>query len=744
MRSIYGHDPLPLASSSTSRALAALALLIGHWGCSSETDGTAKVLPAGAGGGDIALDFGDGDNGIGDIAGASKGDDAGASASGDDFSGSEVVSSDAGAASADTTHVSDSTVAADTGGEPPIGNLCEPCSASVQCQASGDASAACIKRGALGNFCGSSCEQSKDCPKDFACTLVYTTEGPTAKQCVAQDVGGKPGECTCSASAVANKLSTVCHKPALDKDGQVIGNCTGVRTCGDGGLSECIAAPPGAETCDALDNDCDGKTDEETCDDSDVCTSDLCSDGKCVHTPTTGSACDDGDACTSGELCDKGQCSGGTLTCECKVDLDCASKEDGNKCNGTLACDQASYTCQLDAKTIVACTASGKPCQSNTCNANTGKCGELPVSDGLGCDDGDACTANDACQGGSCKPGKMTCQCKTNLDCIDKGGANKCLGSSMCKANKCVPVGQPVLCNTAKNTECLKATCVPQTGKCEPKSLPDGTVCNAADPCALANKCSGGKCIGASVGPCDDKNPCTTDSCDKGAGKCIHDAVKDGTPCQGGTCTKGVCGGGGGGVAVSVKAADIADAFIESASKQGSHKYLILGKSGSYPKKRSLLRFDLAKIPAGKKVVSAKLRVYVQYWHVPSSIGAKEPAIDRIIEVYRVLKKWTEKGVSAFDTGTGAKWSKKLLATDGTDAAKTAAVSRLWPAGSKGWQEFDITALTQSWLDHPAKNHGVLLKANNEDKSGREPRCWSKNAAGKADMYPYLMVEYVK
>ena len=41
------------------------------------------------------------------------------------------------------------------------------------------------------------------------------------------------------------------------------GSCEGQRSCAASGLSACTAATPQAEVCDGLDNDCDGDSDEE-------------------------------------------------------------------------------------------------------------------------------------------------------------------------------------------------------------------------------------------------------------------------------------------------------------------------------------------------------------------------------------------------------------------------------------------------------------------------------------------------
>ncbi len=59
---------------------------------------------------------------------------------------------------------------------------------------------------------------------------------------------------------------------------------------------------------------------------------------------------------------------------------------------------------------------------------------------------------------------------------------------------------------------------------CQSTLLADGTSCGAGDQCTGMAACEGGKCIQAAGLDCDDKNACTTDSCDPKAG-CKHDTI---------------------------------------------------------------------------------------------------------------------------------------------------------------------------------------------------------------------------
>jgi hypothetical protein len=105
-------------------------------------------------------------------------------------------------------------------------------------------------------------------------------------------------------------------------------------------------------------------------------------------------------------------------------------------------------------------------------------------------------------------------------------------------------------CVAAKDCDdknpCTTDTCA--GGKCAIAWISGGP-CSDNDPCTTGELCSSGTCGGGKAAVCDDKNPCTTDSCDKSSG-CVATPSSDGTSCSDGngctqndTCTAGQCGG---------------------------------------------------------------------------------------------------------------------------------------------------------------------------------------------------------
>jgi len=241
-----------------------------------------------------------------------------------------------------------------------------------------------------------------------------------------------------------------------------------------------------------------------SCNDNNPCTNDGC-DPKtgCTNTPTPGGACTDNNSCTKNDQCEDGECVGQEPSegaCQCQVDADCASQEDGNLCNGTLRCDKASvpYECVLDTKTVVICEIPPglhPACVTSQCSQTTGLCGTTVAPSGGACSDGNACTTADACNAGSC-------------------------------------VGVPTICNDG--TPCTADACAPASG-CTYTPVTGTPTCTDGNACTIGDVCQAGKCTGPTPAPCNDQNPCTADVCYPDVG-CTNVATS--TSCNDGSaCT---------------------------------------------------------------------------------------------------------------------------------------------------------------------------------------------------------------
>ena len=389
-------------------------------------------------------------------------------------------------------------------------NLCRPCATKADCTSVGGAEDACLDYGTDGDFCGGLCNEDSDCPWGFSCVEAVTVEGVSTSQCVAD-----AGICPCTGKSIDLGLATPCE---LSNE---FGACIGQRACTEEGLSPCDALVPEAESCNGIDDDCDGEVDEpdlvggkyrELCDDDNACTADACAgvDG-CLNEVLDSGSCDDDDPCTVADHCVAGSCVGDQVQCE-----------DEN------------------------------PCTENVCTA-IGGC-EYPFAAGE-CDDGDVCTLGDHCVDGNCLGEAVACECQTDKDCAELEDGNACNGTLLCDTSAVphlcvVEAGTEVTCPapTGPHAFCLAAVCDPLSGGCSEIPANDGNACNDNNSCTVTESCNAGQCGGGVAVNCNDGNPCTDDSCDPDAG-CVH--VANEAPCNDGDvcttsdkCSDGACAGG--------------------------------------------------------------------------------------------------------------------------------------------------------------------------------------------------------
>jgi hypothetical protein len=295
------------------------------------------------------------------------------------------------------------------------------------------------------------------------------------------------------------------------------------------------------------------------CDDSSPCTQDLCDKSNpgadsatgCVHLPVS-ATCSDGNACTDADLCQGGQCVGQASSgCGCQIDEDCLPFEDGDLCNGRLACKpvgggKVAKACMVDLTTVVQCPEHPGACFVEACDKSLGQCVKKNTVDLTACEDGQPCTKASVCQAGKCVGGEPICTCSSNADCTAFDDGNPCNGVLACTAGKCqVQSGTVVVCPSKGS--CTDNACNPASGQCEQKPKLDGAACEDGNPCTVGETCANFQCSGGILNPCDDNNACTTDFC---AGSCSHVptsniACEDGDLCtQGETCQQGKCKGG--------------------------------------------------------------------------------------------------------------------------------------------------------------------------------------------------------
>jgi len=240
--------------------------------------------------------------------------------------------------------------------------------------------------------------------------------------------------------------------------------------------------------------------------------------------------------------------------------------EDGNRCTQFGAC--AAGTC-VGSNPIV-CTAQDQCHAAGVCDPATGVCSNPSKADGVGCDDGSACTQSDACQAGICtgsnpvvctaqdqchavgvcNPATGVCSnpAKANGAGCDDG--NPCTQGDACQAGTCVG-GTPVTC-VAVDACHLAGVCDPATGQCSNPVKANGTACDDGSACTQSDTCQGGICTGSTPVVCAATDQChDIGVCNPATGVCSNPAKATGAGCNDGNpctltdaCQAGACVGG--------------------------------------------------------------------------------------------------------------------------------------------------------------------------------------------------------
>ena len=338
-----------------------------------------------------------------------------------------------------------------------------------------------------------------------------------------------------------------------DAETEVIFGCTADADCDDG--NGCTV-----DVCRA-DGSCESTPQAGAdCDDGNACTlDDSCNgDGVCVGAEALN--CDDGNVCTGDECDPKTGCQ--------HLDLDGQEECDGSDCTDGDQCQAGEC---MSGEMVLCYDANPDDCTFVTCNNESGLCEMVQHEpEGHPCKDGNPCTDDDKCDaGGLCLPGSAH-ECTAQHPCkkawcneTAKEGTNPCVlewkqegvgcndGDACTDDDMCVPAGEdapdlqcagePIDCDD--DNPCTLNSCNEETG-CGFEDKADNTPCQLPPQyCGEKGKCLNGECGADDVVVCDDNVACTVDVCD--AGECQHQP--DDTPCEdGNVCTADTCGVVGG------------------------------------------------------------------------------------------------------------------------------------------------------------------------------------------------------
>ena len=149
-------------------------------------------------------------------------------------------------------------------------------------------------------------------------------------------------------------------------------------------------------------------------------------------------------------------------------------------------------------------------CQTAKCIAASGLCEVIQVADGTACAD---------------------------------AATDKCKVGAVCKAGACAYS----LLNCDDANPCSDDECIANAGCAHQKSV--ANICLDGSACTTGATCIDGTCKAKNVLVCDDKNACTSDTCDQKLG-CVFFAVADASACDDGkvcveaeSCFQGKCAG---------------------------------------------------------------------------------------------------------------------------------------------------------------------------------------------------------
>lgn len=336
---------------------------------------------------------------------------------------------------------------------------------------------------------------------------------------------GRANFCCQKAAETCNGADDDCDGTVDELDGEPcyegpeatrgVGACrAGTPACGAGGSSTCAdqVLPKAAETCNRVDDDCDGAVDEDF-----NLQTDIAHCGQC------------GRACLAGQACVSGQCTG-------RQETSCSDGADND--GDTLTdCD--------DDECLDATCGEGRACRPDK------SCGEALCDNGAN-DDGDtgADCADSDCDGKSCNAAQGGCVCAAGVkketdcndnadndgnsgaDCADPDCGNACGAGCACQG----PTKLETACSDgADNDNNGKTDCTPGQEDANCKDGVCGAGCKLLDCARLETVCDDGADNDGENGE-DCKDPdCDGKSCNSARGGCT---------CTGAVATETLCGDG--------------------------------------------------------------------------------------------------------------------------------------------------------------------------------------------------------
>ncbi|MCB9524715.1 MAG: thrombospondin type 3 repeat-containing protein [Myxococcales bacterium] len=256
------------------------------------------------------------------------------------------------------------------------------------------------------------------------------------------------------------------------------GECRVGRSLCLGGFIQCNGdVDPAAERCDARDNDCDGRIDEDV---RNAC-------GGCGALGPDGCNGEDDDC--DGQIDEDPDCAGGLICAEGECRDPCVN----NECLGGFRCIEGAC---VDLCSLTDCPANTR-CEAGEC---IDPCLDVACAAGEVCVDG-ACIGDD-CAASGCPDGQRC----TDQGCqADPCADIRCEAGQYCRGGRCIDSCAAISCPFGE--ACVDGVC--QATDCAEVQCPDGEVCLEGgcqgDPCAAVTCGEGQACVGGDcvLDPCD-------------------------------------------------------------------------------------------------------------------------------------------------------------------------------------------------------------------------------------------------